>query len=478
MHKGKIFGSLPLAAVLCVALTGCGKKNPEPETTPIPEQEYVTICATATPAPPTPTEVPYRDLGGMELLIGDFFTPEEPASGGMRDPIDVYRDEMMEKYNFKLSRRTVAGWGEMEEDYVTSVQEGEPIAHVVELDYRFIAQPFAKGLLYDLATLDELDFSEDKWNDGVRKLMTVGDSIYGMQPESTTDCIGVIFNKRLFEEAGLDPNLPYDLQAVGEWNWSKFEELCKHLTRDTDGDGQTDVYATTSHGAMTLQALVASTGTDFVGKDENGAFYNNSLAKNVTDAVNYAVELYQKGYEMPQPEDSSWDYFVEAFQKGKAAMQFNEVWTCGESYYYGDEMEDELGFVMVPKPDTAACYHSYAYYNIAVIPSCFDAETAGNIAYAYNLYTTPMKGYDDPERWKWEFESYCDERAVNETLAYFQEEECVISLNQLLIHKFDDVIGPDFLWMYPFRETTPEEQLRKVAEDWDAIIAEANQRGE
>lgn len=479
MHMRKIVGLCSGTVVLCLALTGCIKQYPESEETPTPVPGDVTICATDTPAPPTPTEVPYRDLGGMEIIIGDHWTPEELPFihiPGLEEPLEVYREEIMEKYNFKLTRRTVAGWGEMEEDYVASVQNGEPIAHVVELDYRFIAQPFGKGLFYDLATLDELDFSEEKWNSNVCKLMTVGSSVYGMQPEPTTDCVGVIFNKRLFEEAGLDPNLPYDLQAVGEWTWSKFEELCGILTRDTDGDGQTDVYATVSQGAVTLQALVASTGTDFVGKDENGTFYNNSFSKNVTEAVNYAAGLYQKGYEMPQPEDSSWDYFVEAFQKGKAAMQFNEVWTCEHSYYYGDNMEDEVGFVMPPKPDGADGYHSYAYFNVAVIPSCFDAETAGNIAYAYNLYTTPMKGYDDPERWKLEFEAFynCDERAIDETLAYFQDGKSVISMNQLLIDKFDDIIGPDFLWMYPFKEVTPEEQLKKISEEWDAIIAEAN----
>jgi len=481
MYKKKLLGCILLTSVLCGSVAGCNERNSEPEE-PTPMDVCVLEELPWPTAIPTPTEVPYRNLGGMELVIGDHWTPEEgpqiPHIPGLEEPLEVYRKEMMEKYNFKLSRRTVAGWGEMEEEYVASVQKGEPIAHVVELDYRFIAQPFVKGLFYDLATLDELDFSEEKWNDNVRRLMTVGDSIYGMQTEPTESCIGVIFNKRLFEEAGLDPDLPYDLQAVGEWNWSKFEELCKFLTRDTDGDGQTDVYATSSHGAITLQVLVASTGTDFVGKDENGTFYTNALSKEVTEAVNYAAELYKKGYEMPQPDNSEWDYFVEAFQKGKAAMQFNGVWTCRPSGEYGDEMEDELGFVMVPKPDDADGYHSYAYYNIAVIPSCYDAETAGNIAYAYNLYTTPLKDYDDPERWKWAFEVYCDERAINETLAYFQDGESAISLNQLLIDKFDDVIGPDFLWMYPFRETAPEEQLRKVAEDWDAIIAEVNRRGE
>lgn len=53
-----------------------------------------------------------------------------------------------------------------------------------ELDYRFISKPMSHGLFYDLATLEEFDFSEERWNDSVRALMTRGDSIYGMSPEA------------------------------------------------------------------------------------------------------------------------------------------------------------------------------------------------------------------------------------------------------------------------------------------------------
>lgn len=132
MHKRKRFGKLSLAAVLCVAITGCTEKSPEPEVTPTPVPVQETQCATATPAPPTPTEIPYRNLGGMEIVIGDHWTPETLPFihiPGLEEPLEVYRDEIMEKYNFKLTRRTVAGWGEMEEDYVASVQNREPIAH-------------------------------------------------------------------------------------------------------------------------------------------------------------------------------------------------------------------------------------------------------------------------------------------------------------------------------------------------------------
>ncbi len=434
---------------------------------------------TAEPTPteiPGPTEVPYRDLGGMEIIIGDHWTPEyELSYWPYVSSIEEYRKEIMKKYNFHIDRECVAGWGEMEDAYIESVQEGAPIAQIFELDYRFVAQPLAKGLFYDLATLDELDFSEEKWNASVREIMTVGDSVYGMNAGASEPAGGVIFNKRLFEEAGLDPNLPYDLQASGEWTWSKFEELCEILTRDTDGDGQMDVYATVSQGAATIQILVASTGSDFVRKDKEGMLYNNLQSEEVTMAMNFAVDLYQKGYEMPQPEDSQWDYFIPAFQNGKAAMQFSEVYRCSWGDVYGDCMEDYVGFVMPPKPDGAEGYHSYFCDNIVVIPSCYDEETAGNIAYAYNLYTEMLEGDEGGEGSLERYYSYfMDDRAVDETIQYFVYGNCASQLKQTVVDGMDDLLGPEFMWLYPFETVTPEEQIKQISEKWEAIIAEVN----
>lgn len=477
MHMRKIVGLCSGTVILCLVLAGCTKQYPESEETPTPVPGDVTICATDTPAPPSPTEVPYRDLGGMEIVIGDHWTPETPAGPPRmyRDPIEDYREEIMEKYNFHIDRECVAGWGDMEEAYIESVQAGTPIAQIFELDYRFVAEPMKKGLFYDLATLDELDFSEDKWNDSVRELMTVGDSIYGMKAGASEPTGGIIFNKRLFEEAGLSPDLPYDLQAAGEWTWSKFEELCELLTRDTDGDGQTDVYAMVSQGAATIQCLVTSTGSDFVGKDKEGMLYNNLQSKEVTEAMNFAVDLYQKGYEMPQPEGSEWDYFIPAFQERKAAMQFGEAYRCSPGHEYGDCMEDDVGFVMPPKPDGAEGYHSYFCDNIVVIPSCYDEETAGNIAYAYNLYTEMLEGDEGGEGWLDQYYSwFMDERAVDETIQYFVTGNCASQVMKTLVEGKEDILGPMLLWHYPFETITPKEQIKKISEEWDAIIAEAN----
>ena len=428
---------------------------------------------------PTPaaTPIPDRDLGGAAYIIGDHWSPEEPAApkNAQEEATLKYRQEIFAKYNFTMQSKTVAGWGEMTDTCVNSITAGEPAANIFELDYRFVAKPMANGLFYDLATLDEFDFSEDKWNKAVTELMTKGDSIYGMRAGKSEPRGGVIWNKRLFEEAGLDPDLPYDLQASGDWTWSKFEELCATLTRDTNNDGVTDIYATVSQGAEAMNCLALSAGQDFVMKDENGNLYNNTTNKAFLDAIDFAVSLYNKGYEMPQPEGSEWNYFQPAFQEGKAAMQFNQEYMCQNAQMYGDAMEDSVGFVMPPKPDGQENYKSYVCDNIAIIPSCYDAETAGNIAFAYNVYTMATPGYDDPNDWKEQYYSHFDdERAVDETIVKFNDGVSTTFLNQTLVAGLDAVIGPDFLWKYPFADVTPADQAAAIKDSWDAIIAEAN----
>ncbi len=51
-----------------------------------------------------------------------------------------------------------------------------------------------------------------------------------------TSPVGIFFNKGLFDKFGV-PYPPED-----EWTWDQFAETVKKLTKDTDGDGKTDVW--------------------------------------------------------------------------------------------------------------------------------------------------------------------------------------------------------------------------------------------
>lgn len=77
---------------------------------------------------------------------------------------------------------------------------------------------------------------------------------------------GIYFNKRLLQEAGIDPESIYELQRNKEWTWDKFEELCQQVQKDTDNDGVIDQYAMTNFTSTLYSAAVISNGGQFVGK--------------------------------------------------------------------------------------------------------------------------------------------------------------------------------------------------------------------
>ncbi len=482
--------SFLLGLVLCVCLVGGCNNGPEvpiPTGTPVPTKEPE---ATVTPMP-TPTQEPVRDLNGLRIIIGDTYSPEVtpvPMSAWEQARI-LYREDIMQTHNCTIEAKKVADPEEMQEVFISSVEAGEPVAQVFELDYRLIAKPFSKGLFYDLATLEELGISTDdrerwdKWSDAVTNVMTKGKSIYGMRSEWMEPGGGIVFNKRLFEEAGLDPELPYDLQASGEWTWSKFAEICELLTRDTDGDGQTDVYATCSDGTDTLQCLVTSTGKDFIAVDKDGMIYNNCKDEDVLGAMEFAAELYKKGYEMPAPSDGASEWYITAFQEGKAAMQFAEEPLCKPDAPYGENnMTDEIGFVVPPKPDGQEEYYTYVYGNVWVIPSCYDAETAADIAFAYDLYTNETPGYNDPISYEdlYVYDFYrngaYDERAINETLPHYDDTN-EATVNFLTRYLVDGLEITDLTKHYPFVEKTPKQCVEEVWDFWQVLIDASNGKG-
>lgn len=481
----KKYAAAFLAATTVIgSLAACNKKQPTSgDATPAPTGGSDNPDATKTPEGPTntptpaATPIPDRDLGGIEIIIGDHWSPETPAEPANKQEEDTakYRAEIQEKYHFTIQSKTVAGYQEMTDTCVNSITAGDPAAQIFNLDYRFVAKPMANGLFYDLATLsNDLDFSEDKWNVNVKWIMTKGSSIYGMRAEASEPRGGVIWNKRLFEEAGLDPNLPYQLQRDGQWTWSKFDELCSKLTRDTNQDGVTDIYATCSQGAQTLMNLVASCGQDWFTVDADGKISNNCKNPDVLKAMNFAVDLYNKGYEKPQPADAAWDWFYPAFQAAEAAMIFDEEYRCGPTNTFGDAMADDVGFVMPPKPDGQEEYLSYVCDNICIIPSCYDAETASKIAFGYNVYTMHTPGYDDPLDWLDAYYSHFnDEWAVDETIIRFNDPSIVKFKVETLIPDLN--IG-DLVWQYPFQNFTPADRVDEIWEAWQAILDECNSR--
>ena len=86
------------------------------------------------------------------------------------------------------------------------------------------------------------------------------DEAYGLP--FNTDTHVLFYNKDLFDEAGLeypDPENPY--------TYDEFVEVCKKLTKDTDGDGEIDQWGAGFANAFMLHQFIWSNGASFTSDD-------------------------------------------------------------------------------------------------------------------------------------------------------------------------------------------------------------------
>jgi len=477
----KLLSVMLVLALSVSLLSACGKKGTDEggttnnnPTTSAGEQKNDGGTTEVKDEGPTPTPEIQMDLGGMEIVVGDWWSPQEapePKNQKEEDRL-TYLNNVMNKYNFKIKQVGISDWGGQLELFTTSVMAEDPAAHLFVLEQGWTAQPLANGMLYDLASLKYFDFTEDKWIKNTIDVMTYGNSVYGMASGKSEPRVGVFWNKRLFKEAGLDPDLPYDLQASGEWTIEKYEELCKTLTRDTNNDGTIDTYAFASFSVEYNRGALTLFGARYIGRDENGKFYNETDKPEFLQAAQWSIDMIKKGYEMPQPEGSNWDWFVPAFLDAKVAMTWAEQYKAGQTF---KDMPDDFGFVMVPKKDANSPYRVTFRDNVVVMPNTWDQETAEKIAFAYNLFTNPTPGYEDEtEAWKDDYYPvFRDERAVDETLARMYAPDTEI-INEYQPFVYGTDIGPDFCWNVYGLHQTPAEKLEELTTKWITLIEEAN----
>ncbi|NLK21032.1 MAG: extracellular solute-binding protein [Epulopiscium sp.] len=453
--------ALLLTLSVIVTAAGCGQKPDENPTEPTTKVED------EIPNEKQEAEEDVRDLGGREIIIGNWWEPENPAEPQNQYEEDqlAYREEIQKKYNFKIKTVNIGGWGEIQELFMTSVMAGDPAADVFVLDTSFVAQPLAAGLFYPVSDLGEFDFTNDKWNKQVVDSMTYNGKVYGFSPSKRLEPrTGVFFNKRLFEEAGLSPELPYELQKNGEWTWDKFKELSKTLTRDKDNDGVMDTYALASFSKDFFTAVAFANDAKYIGKDDSGLFYNATGEPNFLEAMQWARSLYDEGYTMPQPEDSEWNWFEAAFHDGQVAMRVAEEYVKGS---LGD-MEDDWGFVLFPAGPKGKMTTVFRE-NILVIPS--SAKNPEEIAFAFNLWNEPIPGYDDSEDWKNSFyPAYRDERAVDETLSMMHDGYGILRLDPYVY----GLETGDICYGLDAGTKTPAEAIEGVKQTWQALIDDAN----
>ena len=218
-------------------------------------------------------------------------------------------------------------------------------------------------------------------------------------------------------------------------------------------------------GSTFYGEAVASNNGNFIGKDENG-YYNALETEETMNALNWALDMLST-YDYPQPEGSEWNYWQEAFVSGCGAFIAGETYQAGSDW---SEMEDDFGFVCFPKGPKASDYTNIIGNNPCAIPACYDADKAWKIAFAYDLYTEPIPGFEDYDgRDAGFYNSFRDTESVELTIARMKENGRVTY--HTMIPGLD--LGPDVIWGIS-KDNTPAQQAEAIRNTWASYLEEAN----
>lgn len=477
MKLNKKWIALGLSTAMVIAtISGCGDSKDSNENNAQETENSANTDAETTDAPEAGEETgssnkkELDDLGGMDVKIGDWYSldEEEPANQYAEDTYN-YRQDIYNKYNFTVERKNISSWVDMPELFTTEVMREDPQVDIWYLYQSTVAEPLKNNLFYDLSKIKTIDFSEEKWNKQVTSLMSYKDGIYGMSTEKEPRA-ALFYNKRMFEEAGIDPEEPYELQKSGQWTWDKFEEYCKKLTKDTDNDGSVDSYALACFSKDFFKLCIASNGGQFVSKNDKGEFVNEIGTQNFIDGANWGCGLIDSGYLEPTPDGADTFWYRTAFRDGECAMMIDEVYGIG---VFSGTMQDEFGCVMFPAGPQGDMM-TVPFDNIIVIPSCFDDDYVEKLAFAYDKYTEPTPGYTLDDLWHEQYyPQFTDLRAVDETLALMMEEKHRVLDYQSMLTKTD---YGDFAYPVFAGSKKPAEAIEAMMPAWDSAIAKANAR--
>lgn len=284
----------------------------------------------------------------------------------------------------------------------SSVLSGKPLADMAYVNTWQLFPAYVKGgIVQELDSLGVFDWDDPKWDiSQMETLSSYQGKKYGLCPVGSLQKSdigwGIFFNKDMAATYSL-PDL-YELARDGSWTWDKMVEVAKQATKDTDGDGQTDIYGFT--GWMDAFPFMYANGGAVVEQDANGNYrfaaaddksvsamewYFNNLATSGSSPT--AVDKFP--YVVPQ-KGKAWDFPMTSFANQEVFMCSAAFWVGG-SYFLN--MDDEWGWVPFPKANADAQYISYRESSVSM---CIlnGVENPEDVALMFDAITDTVIGED------------------------------------------------------------------------------------
>ena len=228
-------------------------------------------------------------------------------------------------------------------------------------------------------------------------------------------------NKDLLEREGITDI--YEIVENGEWTWDKFTEVAKAVTKDTDGDGETDQWG--YHRMIEIQWPFTN-GADYVKFKDGKPVFSLGEPEGIA-ALNQMLEWNMSG--IIGGGEEGW-------AAGKVAMLVGEVWRVDA---VRENLEFDYGFIPLPKGPAADDY-VYPVSSLEMLTLPANAEDPEGI-------TELVEFLFRPEEW--------EEGIQQSIMTLAQDRETAGFLMQALLDwggenpAFDGILGPTWDWGWP-----------------------------
>ena len=251
-------------------------------------------------------------------------------------PDGGFFSQIVDKFNAETPNVQVTIETQVGAEYIAKLEaaaSANQLPHVIAAGYDALPLLTENGIVTpidDLATqagLDGSDFPEAIWNAGQWKDQRVGIPI-------DTHTMNFYYNKKLFTDAGLDPDSPPKTRE-------EFEAAIKAVQDQTDADGYQMVAS--GPGANFLvgiqfAALFYQGGGEWTNADFTEATFNSEPGVQAAAYLKHLVD------DLGVPKVES-DAEINAFQQGKNAMVMSGIW---ETTRYNDALGADLGVAPIP----------------------------------------------------------------------------------------------------------------------------------
>lgn len=256
-----------------------------------------------------------RNLGGRKIVYYTYW--EEPAKGSTAQA-NLYwkmKNEVESTYNCKFEFKYVTG--EWFSTLATSIMSGTPNCDVFTAPLSNLYSSVANGLLIDLKTLDEFDFTEDKWHTATMEKGTVGSSVYAMLASNGETHNILLYNKDLLNK--YNQKDLYSMQKDKSLTLESFFKMTETILPSAKSDG-IDVIAPNTYTFNFYNLLANAYGASLISRDGNTLNFTSNITDNkVVTAYNKAQEMLNKGILM-NTAGKDWKYPYNQFIAGKSVF--------------------------------------------------------------------------------------------------------------------------------------------------------------